>query len=152
LPLLSYRVQIQKEVISDLMRENQFLSIDMGVYTIDLQRGICKPNLKLDFKTHDIMESLSEFGLCVRQAEKRRKNVSWLDPGFPSNVLFLDGSSPRRRGKVQDNWTRPDHHQKKLYQAHTKTYRTAKKSTAFTESQYIKVKQDISCSQNHSFI
>jgi hypothetical protein len=44
------RVQIQKEVISDLKRENQLLY--MGVYMIDLKSEICKPVLKLDFTAH----------------------------------------------------------------------------------------------------
>ncbi len=85
------------------------------------------------------MESLSEMGLCARQAEKRRKNVSGLDPGFPSNVIFLNGSSSRRRGKVQDNWTRPNHHQKTLYQAHTKNG-PQRKEVENIHSRYIKVK------------
>jgi hypothetical protein len=60
----SNRVQIQKEVISDLKRENQFLSKrDMGVYMIDLKRDVCKTILKLDFSAQGYMESLSAFGL-----------------------------------------------------------------------------------------
>jgi hypothetical protein len=39
---MSHGVQIQKEVISDLKRENQFLfKIYMEVYMIDLYREIC---------------------------------------------------------------------------------------------------------------
>jgi hypothetical protein len=45
------RVQIQKEEISDLKRENQFL----------VKSALCKPVLKLNFTAHAIMESLSEF-------------------------------------------------------------------------------------------
>jgi len=65
----SSRVQIQQEVISDLKRENQFLSQDIWEsiwLMIDLLREICKPVLKLDFNftAHGIVESLAEFELC----------------------------------------------------------------------------------------
>jgi hypothetical protein len=51
------RVQIQKGVISDLWRENQFLSNqNMGVYMcmIDISKEICKPFFKLDFDARHI--------------------------------------------------------------------------------------------------
>jgi hypothetical protein len=37
----------------------------MGVYMIDLYRDICRPVLKLDLTAHGIVESLSEFELCL---------------------------------------------------------------------------------------
>ncbi len=44
---MSHGVQIQKEVVSDLKRENQFLfKIYMEIYMIDLEREIC---FKMDF-------------------------------------------------------------------------------------------------------
>ncbi len=49
------RVQIQKEVISDLMREKQFLSKRYGVNMTDLLRKISKLVLKLDFTAHVLM-------------------------------------------------------------------------------------------------
>jgi hypothetical protein len=52
----SHRVQIQKEMISDLKRENQFLSKELWefIYIIDLKNEICKPEIKLDFTAHGI--------------------------------------------------------------------------------------------------
>ncbi len=62
LSLAVYRVQIQKEVISDLKRENQFLSNEIREsIMIVLSREICQPVIKLDFTAHVTMESLSEF-------------------------------------------------------------------------------------------
>jgi hypothetical protein len=56
---------VKKEVISNLKRENQFLSTDISesVGSISREREICKLVLKLDFTAHGITESLSEFGL-----------------------------------------------------------------------------------------
>ncbi len=49
------RVQIQKDVISDLKRENQFFSKEMeSIYAWSLEREICKPVLKLDFTAQGI--------------------------------------------------------------------------------------------------
>jgi hypothetical protein len=60
------RVQIQKEEISDLKRENQFL----------VKSDLCKPVLKLNFKAHAMMESLSEFGLRLGGFYHHDGNVS----------------------------------------------------------------------------
>ncbi len=58
------RGQMQKEVISAVEAwKTVFVERDMGVYTIDLQREICKQILKLDFTSYDVMEPLPEFGL-----------------------------------------------------------------------------------------
>jgi hypothetical protein len=51
-------VQIQKEVISNLKRENQFLSKEIweSICVLhNLSRDICKPVLKLDFTGNGIM-------------------------------------------------------------------------------------------------
>ncbi len=63
------RVQIQKEVISDLKSENQVFSSRYGSpYDWFLDRDMyCKPFLKLDFTTHDKIKSLSEFGPKIEQ-------------------------------------------------------------------------------------
>ncbi len=60
------RVQIHKEVISDLKLENQFCHKRnwslLYMVMINLSRDICKPVLKLDFTARGLMESsLSEF-------------------------------------------------------------------------------------------
>ncbi len=47
-------VQIQKEVISDLKREDQFLSKEIWA-----SRELCKPRFKLGFTADDLMEFLS---------------------------------------------------------------------------------------------
>jgi hypothetical protein len=42
-------------------RKPVFVKRDRDLYDWSLEREICKPVLKLDFTTHDIMESLPEF-------------------------------------------------------------------------------------------
>ncbi len=65
-----FLVQIQKEVISDLMRENQFLSKEIweSTYTRILV-------LKLDFTAHCTMESLSECGLLSIYSFTQRRHL-----------------------------------------------------------------------------
>ncbi len=50
-PHKAFFALVPKKVISDLKGENHFLSKEIG-----------KPVLKLDFTSHNIMKSLSEFG------------------------------------------------------------------------------------------
>ncbi len=55
--IIQSRVQIMKEVISDLKRENQFF-VKRDIIDISRERS-CKPVLKLDFLSYGIMVSLS---------------------------------------------------------------------------------------------
>ncbi len=59
--MLRSRVQIQQEVISDLKRENQFLSKGLceSFCVISRERYV-NPGQKLNFKAHGIMKSISE--------------------------------------------------------------------------------------------
>jgi hypothetical protein len=62
-----FKIQIHKEVISDLNGKVQILSQEIWepIRFISREREICKPVLKVVFTALGIMESLSEFGLRV---------------------------------------------------------------------------------------
>ncbi len=61
---------------------------------IDLQRKICKPVLKLDFTARGILESLSEFGLCMvsqditdnRKTDRYTEDRDW--PGLAHHLVW----------------------------------------------------------------
>ncbi len=91
-PLSFIWVKIQKEVISDLKRENQFLAKEM-VYDWSIKRDLYRPVLKLDFTAHGIMESLSEFGLCAILLGKRIPSLSHPHPDHLSEGLHEEASA-----------------------------------------------------------
>ncbi len=75
---LGLRVQIQKDLRFEAWKP---------VYIMDLYREICKPVLELDFTSHGIKDSLSEFGL-------------WEKPVLSTDIGGYDGEPEKRLGQA----------------------------------------------------